>query len=138
MKLTRTAATVSALPLGLVAVVNVVLILLFFFLLGSSFVLQPGISVTLPFSAFNLPPQVNARLVTLQPGPPLRIFYQDEPVTLEQLGRRLAEYRGSPRSVVLRADRGTPYESVVAVVNQALRQDYNVALATVPPPQGTP
>ena len=138
MKLTRTAATVSALPLGLVAVVNVVLILLFFFLLGSSFVLQPGISVTLPFSAFNLPPQVNARLVTLQPGPPLRIFYQDEPVTLEQLGRRLAEYRGSPRSVVLRAGRGTPYESVVAVVNQALRQDYNVALATVPPPQGTP
>ena len=100
--------------------------------------LQPGISVTLPFSTFNLPPQVNARLVTLQPGPPLRIFYQDEPVTLEQLGRRLAEYRGSPRSVVLRADRGTPYESVVAVVNQALRQDYNVALATVPPPQGTP
>ncbi len=138
MKLTRTAATVSALPLGLVAVVNVVLILLFFFLLGSSFVLQPGISVTLPFSAFNLPPQVNARLVTLQPGPPLRIFYQDEPVTLEQLGRRLAEYRGSPRSVVLRADRGTPYESVVAVVNQALRQDYNVALATVPPPQEAP
>ena len=135
MKLTRTATSVSALPLGLVAVVNVVLILLFFFLLGSSFVLQPGIVVTLPFSTFNLPPQVNARLVTLQPGPPLRIFYQDEPVTLEQLGQRLAEYRGSPRSVVLRADRGTPYESVVAVVNQALRQDYNVALATVPPPQ---
>ncbi len=138
MKLTRTATTVSALPLGLVAVVNVVLILLFFFLLGSSFVLQPGVAVTLPFSALSLPPQVNARLVTLQPGPPLRIFYQDEPVTLEQLGRRLAEYRGSPRSVVLRADRGTPYESVVAVVNQALRQDYNVALATVPPPQQTP
>ena len=125
---------VSVLPLGLVAVVNVVLILLFFFLLGSSFVLQPGIAVTLPFSPFNLPPQVNARLITLQPGPPLRIFYQDEPVTLEQLGQRLAEYRGSPRSIILRADRGTPYESVVTVMNQALRQDYNVALATVPPP----
>ncbi len=134
MKLTRTATSVSALPLGLVAVVNVVLLLLFFFLLGSSFVLQPGIAVTLPFSSFNLPPQVNARFVTLQPGPPLRIFYQDEPVTLEQLGQRLAEYRGSPRSIILRAERGTPYESVVAVMNQALRQDYTVALATVPPP----
>ena len=108
MKLSRTASSVSVLPLGLVATVNVVLILLFFFLLGSSFVLQPGIAVTLPFSSFNLPPQVNARLVTLQPGPPLRIFYQDEPVTLEQLGRRLTEYRGSPRSIILRADRGTP------------------------------
>ena len=134
MKLTRTAASVSALPLGLVAVVNVVLLLLFFFLLGSSFVLQPGIAVTLPFSSFNLPPQVDARLVTLQPGPPLRIFYQDEPVTLDGLRQRLTEYRGSPRSIILRADRGTPYEAVVAVMNQALRQDYTVALATVPPP----
>ena len=136
MKLSRSAASISALPLGLVAVVNVVLLLLFFFLLGSSFVLQPGITVSLPFSTFNLPPQVNARLVTLQPGPPLRIFYQDELVTLEQLGQRLTEYRGSPRSIILRADRGTPYESVVAVMNQALRQDYTVALATVPPPTG--
>ena len=134
MKLSRTASPVSVLPLGLVATVNVVLILLFFFLLGSSFVLQPGIAVTLPFSSFNLPPQVNARLVTLQPGPPLRIFYQDEPVTLEQLGQRLAEYRGSPRAIILRADRGTPYESVIAVTEQALGQHYNVDLATVPPP----
>ncbi len=134
MKLIRTSTSLPALPLSLVALVNVVLLLLLFFLLGSSFVLQPGIAVTLPFSQFNLPPQVNARLVTLQPGPPLRIFYDDQPVTLEQLGRRLAEYRGSPRSIVLRADRGTPYESVVAVMNQALRQDYTVALATIAPP----
>ncbi len=135
MKLTRTASPVSVLPLGLVATVNVVFILLFFFLLGSSFVLQPGIAVTLPFSSFNLPPQVNARTVTLQSGDTsVRIFYQDEPVTLEQLGQRLAAYRGSPRSIILRADRGTPYESVVTVMNQALQQHYNVALATVPPP----
>ena len=128
MKLTRTAASVSALPLGLVAVVNVVLLRL-----GAGLVHPAGIAVPRPFSAFNLPPQVNARLVTLQPGPPLRIFYQGEPVTLDGLRQRLAEYRGSPRSIILRADRGTPYESVVAVMDQALQQHYNVALATVPP-----
>ncbi len=133
MKLTRT-APLSAGPLGFVALLNVVLLLLFFFVLGSSLVLQPGVAVTLPSASFNLSPQVNARLVTLQPGPPLRIFYQDQRVTLAELGRQLAAYRGSPRSIILRADRGTPYESVVAVMDQALKQDYTVALATVPVP----
>ena len=132
-KLTRSTPLPSG-PLGLVALLNVVLLLLFFFLLGSSFVLQPGIAVTLPFSQFTLPPQVDAQLVTMQPGPPLRIFYHDQPVSVEELGRQLASYRGSPRSIILRADRHTPYEAVVAVVNQALKQDFTVALATVPNP----
>ena len=137
MKLTRS-APLAAGPLGLVALLNVVLLLLYFFLLGSSFVLQPGVLVNrLPYSPFNLPPQVNARQVTLQAGPPLRIFYQDRRVTLEELGKQLAAYRGSPREVILYADGGTPYESIVAVMNQALQQEYAVALATVPAP-GTP
>lgn len=135
MKLTRS-APLAAGPLGLVSLLNVVLLLLFFFLLGSSFVLQPGVMVTrLPYSPFNLPPQVNAKLVTLQPGPPLRIFYQDQRVTLQELGKQLAAYRGSPRTVILRADSGTPYESVVAVINEAIQQEYTVALATVPGPE---
>ena len=134
MKLVRS-APLSAGPLGMVALLNVVLLLLLFFLLGSSFVLQPGIEVTqLPAASFNLPPQFNARLVTLQPGPPLRIFYQDQRVTIEELGRQLASYHGSPRTIILRADGGTPYQSVVAVMNQALQQQYSVALATVPAP----
>ena len=135
MKLVRS-APLAAGPLGLVALLNVVLLLLLFFLLGSSFVLQPGIEVTqLPFSSFNLPPQASARRVTLQPGPPLRIFYQNQRVTLDELGRLLAAYHGTPRTIILRADGGTPYESVVAVMNQALQQQYSVALATVPLPE---
>lgn len=131
MKLTRT----KPLPpgvIGLVALLNVTLLLLFFYVLGSSFVLQPGIAVTLPTSEFNLPPQSNARLITVQPGPPVRIFYQDQPVTAEELGRQLAAYQGSPKAVILRADRGTPYESVIAVLQEALRLHYSVALATAP------
>ena len=107
MKLIRSAPLTVG-PLGIVSLLNVVLLLLFFFLLGSSFVLQPGVMVSrLPYSPFNLPPQVNARQITLQPGPPLRIFYQDRRVTLEELGKQLAAYRGTPREVILRADGGT-------------------------------
>lgn len=134
MKLVRS-APLAAGPLGLVALLNVVLLLLLFFLLGSSFVLQPGIEVSqLPAASFNLPPQFNTRLVTLQPGPPLRIFYQDQRVTLEELGRQLANYHGTPRTIILRADGATPYQSVVAVMNQALQQQYSVALATASGP----
>jgi biopolymer transport protein ExbD len=132
MKLTRS-APLSPAPLGLTALINVVLLLLFFFLLGSSFVLQPGIAVTLPSSIFNLPPQVNAQIITMQPGPPPRIFYRDRKVSLDELGRELIAFRGSPRSIILRADRGTPFELVVEVVNKSLQQGYSVALATAPP-----
>jgi biopolymer transport protein ExbD len=136
VKLTRSTSLPSG-PLGLVALLNVILLLLFFFVLGSSFVLQPGIAVTLPFSQFTLPPQVDAQLVTMQPGPPLAIYYRDRQVSIEELGRQLASYRGSPRAIILRADRRTPYDAVVAVMNQALKQDFSVALATVPSP-GSP
>lgn len=134
MKLTRSAPLPSG-PLGLAALVNVVLLLLFFFLLGSSFVLQPGIAVSLPASRFNLPPQVGAQIVSMQAGPPARIYYRDQAITLPGLGKALANFRGSPRAIVLRADRGTPYELVVSVVNQALEQGYSVAMATAPPPE---
>ncbi len=133
MKLTRSTPLPPG-PLGFVAPLNVVLLLLFFFVLGSSFVLQPGIAVTLPYSQFTLPPQVNAQLVTMQPGTPAQIFYHDQPVSVAELGRQLAAFRGSPRSLILRADRGTPYDAVVAVMNEALKQDFTVALATVPNP----
>lgn len=133
MKLVRSKPLPSGI-IGLVALLNVILLLLFFYVLGSSFVLQPGIAVTLPSSEFNLPPQSNARIITVQPGPPVRIFYQDQPVTSAELDRQLAAYQGSPKALILRADKGTPYESVVAVMEHALRLHYSVALAAAPQP----
>ena len=124
--------------MGFVALVNVVLLLLFFFLLGSSFVLQPGIAVTLPFSRFNLPPQVDAQIITMQPGPPPRVFYHDRQVSVDELDRQLAAFGGSPRAIILRADKGTPYELVVAVIDRALKQGFSVQLATAPPPDAPP
>ena len=53
MKLTRTTNYHFG-WLGIVPLIDVVFLLLFFFLLSSTFVLQPGISVSLPFSRFTL------------------------------------------------------------------------------------
>jgi biopolymer transport protein ExbD len=58
MKLTRTKeyhfAWLVVFPL-----IDVMFLLIFFLLLSSNFILQPGISVSLPLSRFTLEPQLN-------------------------------------------------------------------------------
>ena len=132
MKLSRT-APLAAGPLGLTALLNVVLLLLFFFVLGSSLVLQPGTgrdAAARFVSHFR--PRSTPGWSLSSPGRRCGFFTWTNASRWRNSGGELAAYRGSPRSIILRADRGTPYESVVAVMDLALKQDYTVALATVP------
>lgn len=134
MKLVRTHPASPAGFLGLAPLVNIVLLLLLFFLLGSAFVLQPGVAVSLPPSRFQLAPLVDAQIVSVLPGQPTRIVLSDQFVSLEELGARLQAFRGGNRSLIVRGARGTPYETVVAICGQALEQGFNVVLATAPEP----
>lgn len=127
---------------GVVPLVNVVLLLLLFFLLGSSLVLQPGVSVSLPTSGLQLAPLVDAPIVSILRGSPPRLYFQDQPVAdVEELAKRLATgsssggggTTGGNRAVILRADRGTPYEAVMAVSSRLLEANFNVVLAAAPP-----
>jgi Biopolymer transport protein len=120
--------------LGIVPLIDVVFLLLFFFLLSSTFVLQPGISVSLPFSRFTLGPQVNQQIISITGGTAPVIYFRDQKVTLDQLGPLLdtAKHEGHP--IIIKADRSTPYELVVAVTNAALEHGISsVALATTLP-----
>ena len=123
----------------MVPLVNVVLLLLLFFLLGSSLVLQPGVSVSLPVAgaALTVPTLPESLVVSIQRGSPPRVYFQDRPVSLEELTARLTA-NGAPagRTVVLRADRGTPYEAVMAVSGRALAAGCHVVLATAPEEAG--
>src|SRR5947199_247807 len=47
---------------------DVVFLMIFFLLLSSNFVLQPGISVNVPFSKFMLAPQVKYHIVNITSG----------------------------------------------------------------------
>jgi biopolymer transport protein ExbD len=120
--------------LVLVPLLDVVFLLVFFLLLSSNFVLQPGIAVTMPFSRFTLGPQLNQRIISITGGAAPAIYYRDQKITLEQLGPMLDTARGQG-SIIIRADRFTPYEMVVQVTNTALEHGItSVALATTPPP----
>lgn len=133
MKLTRTTNYHFG-WLGVVPLIDVVFLLLFFFLLSSTFVLQPGISVSLPFSRFTLGPQINQQIISITGGAAPVIYFRDQKVSLDQLGPLLDTARSEGRPIIIKADRFTPYELVVAVTNAALEHGISsVALATTLP-----
>ena len=130
MKLTRT-KNYSFGWLCVFPALNILFLLIFFLLLSSNFVLQPGITIAAPFSRFTLGPQVNQQIVSITGGANPSIYFRDQKVTLQQLEPLLQKTKEEGRSVIIRADRLTPYELVVAVTNAALERGISsVALAT--------
>jgi biopolymer transport protein ExbD len=132
MKLSRT-TTISFGWLYVFPLLDVVFLLIFFFLLSSSFVLQPGIAVTVPFSRFTLGPQPNQQIISITGGPNPAIYLRDQKVTLAQLGPALDVTKREGRSIVIKADSLVSYDLVMAVTNAALERGISsVALATTP------
>jgi biopolymer transport protein ExbD len=120
--------------LMIVPAIDVVFLLIFFLLLSSSFILQPGIAVSLPFSRFTLGPLQNQQIISITGGAAPGIYFRDQKTTLEKIGPLLDAAKRENRSIVIKADRLTPYELVVAVTNAALEHGISsVALATAPP-----
>jgi biopolymer transport protein ExbD len=120
--------------LMIVPAIDVVFLLIFFLLLSPNFILQPGIAVSLPFSRFTLDPLQNQQIISITGGGAPAIYFRDQKTTLEKIGPLLDAAKRENRSIVIKADRLTPYELVVAVTNAALEHGIgSVALATAPP-----
>jgi biopolymer transport protein ExbD len=120
--------------LVLFPLLDVAFLLVFFLLLSSNFILQPGISVSMPFSRFTLGPQINQQIISITGGAAPAIYFRDQKITLEQLGPLLEAAKREGRSIIIKADRLTPYETVVEVTNAALEHGIpSVALATTSP-----
>ncbi len=135
--------------IDLAPVVNVVLLLLCFFLLGSSFVLQPGIKVDLPrvqsadgtpssrlIVAVSLGPQkFDESGVALKRDPVL--YFNDQIVSIDGLRVALDQLPtgpGSP-SLVVKADKDVPLDLITQVIDVAHRDvshRFSVVIATQP------
>ena len=128
----------------LVPVVNVVLLLLLFLVLSSSFVLQPGIKVDPPRSSFGvgMPSSRLIVAVTLAPqqfdaqGVPLKrqpiLYFNDEIITLDGLRAALDQLPPSriTPSLVLKADKDVPLDLIAGIIDVAHR--FPVVIATQP------
>src|ERR1051325_3416874 len=118
----------------IIPLLDILFLLVFFLLLSSNFVLQPGIAVSMPFSRFTLGPQINQQIISITGGASPAIYFREQRVTLEQLGPMLDAAKRNGQSIIIKADRLTPYELVVEVTNAALEHGItSVALAGVPP-----
>ena len=118
----------------LIGLVDLAFLLAFFLLLSSNFILQQGISISMPFSRFSLGPQSNQQIISITGGAVPAIYFQDQRVTMEQLGPLLEAARGKDQSIIIKADRSASYETVAEVTNAALEHGItSVALAATPP-----
>ena len=133
MKLSRT-ANYNFGWLLLIGLVDLAFLLAFFLLLSSNFILQQGISISMPFSRFSLGPQSNQQIISITGGAVPAIYFQDQRVTMEQLGPLLEADKRKDQSIIIKADRSASYEIVAEVTNAALERGItSVALAATPP-----
>lgn len=137
MKLESTLPARSA-PLYTAPLLDAVLLLLVFFLLGSNFILKSGIAVDLPFSDSSLPAVDRSHIVTIVPGEQPRYYFNEERVTLEELDQRLGETLDQTRQVLLLADARAEYGLVMEVSVLVLKHGYDLAHATGSSPLSDP
>jgi biopolymer transport protein ExbD len=131
MKLSRSAHFNPAL-FSVIPVVNVIFLLLIFFTMSRTFVLQPGIAVSLPLSSFSLGPQLHPQIVSIVAEPLPVIYFRDEKMGVDDFAKALAESKTKEGTLIIRADRATPYELLMRVMNEGLAAGYSVVLATAP------
>jgi biopolymer transport protein ExbD len=118
----------------LIGLVDLAFLLAFFLLLSSNFILQQGISISMPFSRFSLGPQSNQQIISITGGAVPAIYFQDQRVTMEQLGSLLDAAKRKDQAIIIKADRSASYETVAEVTNAALEHGItSVALAATPP-----
>ena len=106
----------------LIGLVDLAFLLAFFLLLSSNFILQQGISISMPFSRFSLGPQSNQQIISITGGAVPAIYFQDQRVTMEQLGPLLETAKGKDQSIIIKADRSASYEIVAEVTNAVLER----------------
>ena len=109
---------------------DVILLLLIFFLFGSSLVLKSGVAVDLPRSASSLPSAENAHILTLIPGESAEIYFNNERIDFSDLDEVLTEASKRSNEVILLGDQSVDYGFVMEVSRKVLDRGFDLAFAT--------
>jgi len=134
MKLVRTAGPHPAL-IFVAPALDVVLILVFFLVLSTSFLLQPGVAVTVPDSPFLLAPQRDPQVVSVTAAPTSAVYFENQQVSFEALRSKLEAQHGRKRTIVIKADRLAPFDLIARVMAVSLELGYPTVVATSESPR---
>lgn len=129
MKLVRTAGPHPAL-IFVAPALDVVLTLVFFLLLSTSFLLQPGVAVSVPDSPFLLAPQRDPEVVSVTAAPTSAVYFENQQVSFELLRTKLESQVGRKRTLIIKADRLASFDLVSKVMAVSLELGYPTVLAT--------
>ena len=132
---------VAAGALSLTPLIDVVFLLLIFFLVASQFAREDTqLPLKLPSAASALPMTMDPEILTVNIAADGRYFVSGEYLTLDELSDRIARaVRDNPvsQSVVIRGDRTVPYQSVVDALDICHANKVpNYRLTTAPREQG--
>jgi len=116
----RTKVAVAQGSIDAAPMVDVVFLLLIFFVLSSSFVLQPGIKVDLQPSAVKTPGTFRGQVVTVTRED--LYFFNEQRTSLAELGKQLrdAAQRTRLQELIIKADKQVPHGTVVHIMSLAV------------------
>jgi len=109
---------------------DVILLLMIFFLFGSNLVLKSGVEVNLPTSSSSLPSAEDAHIITLIPTDTGEFYFNDERVDLARLATRLEEAIKRSDQVVILGDQAVDYGVVMEIAKLVLNSGFEVSFAT--------
>ena len=112
--------------------IDAVLLLLVFFVFGSSFVLKSGVQVNLPTSKSSLQDSSNSHIVTVMGGSVPKIYFNEARVDMSQLESKLQTGKVTASQITILADRNSEYGFVMEAAILALNYGYQVSFGTKP------
>jgi biopolymer transport protein ExbD len=113
--------------------VNVVFLLLLFFLLSSTYVQQSGVGISLP--GFEKPTVRSFQSLVVTVTSKSLLFFNNQPTTLADLQKALREEasRTPNQELIIKADKEAPQGMVVEIMNIAFKAGvHGINLATRP------
>ena len=113
---------------SLASLTDIVLLLLIFFLLTSSFVTQYGLRVNLPDVSAAAPLEVQYVAVTVDANGAL--FVDETPTTADSLTATIASLRDEREALAVYADQDATIGILATVASSAAELDMRVAIAT--------
>lgn len=128
MKLSRT-VVYNPVLFSIVPLANVLFLVLAFFSLSTAYVFQPGVTLAPPASSFLFGPRGTPQIISIASTPDTAIFFRDQKMTLSELAQSLEQPGFRDRTLVVVADRHTPYDIVMQVMNLGLSRGFTVVLA---------
>jgi biopolymer transport protein ExbD len=113
--------------------VNVVFLLLLFFVLNSSFVMVPGVKVDLSKSTMELTSTFPTLVVTVARDDLL--FFNDQPVTMDKLEQTLrdAVQQGRGHELIIKYDQQVSHGTEMQVMGAATRAGITTSIIAVRP-----